>query len=120
MHGSSADCWPSGAPQQSDAGLICAAVSTWGNLSPEGTHGSAPVTVGACCRWYYWADTLGILVWQDMPCLYWEWGSSPNPSDAGEQGGPGFYVALGIALLLACLLHLGAGRWSCHFSGSSE
>jgi hypothetical protein len=20
-------------------------------------------------RWYYWADTLGLLVWQDMPCL---------------------------------------------------
>eukprot|EP00891_Asterochloris_glomerata_P008358 jgi/Astpho2/8358/Aster-01423 len=36
-------------------------------------------------RWYYWADMLGILVWQDMPCLYWEWGSSPNPSDAERR-----------------------------------
>lgn len=34
-------------------------------------------------RWYYWADHLGVLVWQDMPSLYWEDGT-PSPS-AQEQ-----------------------------------
>ena len=22
-----------------------------------------------CRRWYYWADRLGMLVWQDFPCI---------------------------------------------------
>src|ERR1035438_3379323 len=28
-------------------------------------------------RWYYWADKLGVLVWQDMPATYWT--NSPAP-----------------------------------------
>ena len=30
-----------------------------------------------CPRWYYWADKLGMMVWQDMPATYWP--SSPAP-----------------------------------------
>ncbi|WP_344419245.1 AbfB domain-containing protein [Amycolatopsis minnesotensis] len=31
-------------------------------------------------RWYYWADKLGLMVWQDMPSL----GSGPNPNAAAR------------------------------------
>lgn len=37
------------------------------------------------CRWYYWADHLGILVWQDMPAMFWEDNVVPNPSDQGNS-----------------------------------
>jgi hypothetical protein len=36
-------------------------------------------------RWYYWADHMGVLVWQDMPCMYWEWDPKPNPSPAERK-----------------------------------
>ena len=29
------------------------------------------------CRWYYWADKLGMLVWQDMPNM--PYASHPSP-----------------------------------------
>ena len=29
------------------------------------------------CRWYYWADKLGMLVWQDMPNM--PFASQPSP-----------------------------------------
>jgi Glycosyl hydrolases family 2, sugar binding domain/Concanavalin A-like lectin/glucanases superfamily/Glycosyl hydrolases family 2 len=35
-------------------------------------------------RWYYWADRLGILVWQDMPQMHAPGGS--GPSAAAETG----------------------------------
>lgn len=31
-------------------------------------------------RWYYWADHLGILVWQDMPAMFWEDARQPMPT----------------------------------------
>ena len=34
-------------------------------------------------RWYYWADKLGILVWQDMPSLN-SYTGSPQPVDAPQ------------------------------------
>jgi hypothetical protein len=34
-------------------------------------------------RWYYWADKLGILVWQDMPSLN-SYTSNPQPIDAPQ------------------------------------
>ncbi|HTX31909.1 MAG TPA: LamG-like jellyroll fold domain-containing protein [Solirubrobacteraceae bacterium] len=37
-------------------------------------------------RWYYWADRLGILVWQDMPAMHIPSGSTPTPAEqAGFQ-----------------------------------
>ena len=27
------------------------------------------ITPCDCRRWYYWADRLGMLVWQDFPCI---------------------------------------------------
>lgn len=36
-------------------------------------------------RWYYWADHLGILVWQDMPAMFWEDNVVPNPSVQEKQ-----------------------------------
>ena len=38
---------------------------------------------GGACRWYYWADHLGILVWQDMPSMFWEDHVIPKPSPQG-------------------------------------
>lgn len=36
-------------------------------------------------RWYYWADTLGLLVWQDMPsCNSYTSNPSPPPVDAND------------------------------------
>ncbi|HLY47882.1 MAG TPA: LamG-like jellyroll fold domain-containing protein [Solirubrobacteraceae bacterium] len=35
-------------------------------------------------RWYYWADRLGILVWQDMPAMQLPSGSSPSPPAQAE------------------------------------
>lgn len=35
-------------------------------------------------RWYYWADKLGLLVWQDMPC---GWGSGKG-ADGAKDGVP--------------------------------
>jgi len=32
-------------------------------------------------RWYYWCDTMGILVWQDMP-------AGDNRSDTAKSRGP--------------------------------
>ncbi len=40
-------------------------------------------------RWYYWADRLGILVWQDMPCAN-SYTANPQPLDA-----PQFQTELG-------------------------
>ena len=31
-------------------------------------------------RWYYHCDRLGMLVWQDMPSMYWEDPFSAGPS----------------------------------------
>jgi hypothetical protein len=40
-------------------------------------------------RWYYWADRLGLMVWQDMPSMRVDFGKSraenTPPSDAQEQ-----------------------------------
>jgi len=35
-------------------------------------------------RWYYWADRLGLLVWQDMPSLPMAQRSAPSPSAQAE------------------------------------
>lgn len=35
-------------------------------------------------RWYYWADRLGILVWQDMPNMRTTQPSGPTPAQQGE------------------------------------
>ncbi|MFC0544097.1 LamG-like jellyroll fold domain-containing protein [Kutzneria chonburiensis] len=40
-------------------------------------------------RWYYWADKLGLMVWQDMPAMNVDFGpsvpSTPRPTPAAEQ-----------------------------------
>jgi Concanavalin A-like lectin/glucanases superfamily/Glycosyl hydrolases family 2, sugar binding domain/Glycosyl hydrolases family 2 len=35
-------------------------------------------------RWYYWADRLGILVWQDMPAMRVPTGLTPTAAQQGE------------------------------------
>ena len=34
-------------------------------------------------RWYYWADTLGLMVWQDMPSCN-SYTGNPNPAGGGS------------------------------------
>ena len=45
----------------------------------EGCHTSANLQVEPD-RWYYHCDRLGMLVWQDMPSMYWEDPFSAGPS----------------------------------------
>ncbi|KAK9841236.1 hypothetical protein WJX74_002356 [Apatococcus lobatus] len=40
-------------------------------------------------RWYYYADQIGILVWQDMPALFWDGQGPPNftPAEKAQWEG---------------------------------
>ena len=55
-------------------------------------------------RWYYWCDKLGILVWQDMPCItdsrhgYWEmwdWAKPEHDSRLTESAKATYYTEWG-------------------------
>lgn len=51
-------------------------------------------------RWYYWCDVLGIMVWQDMPCVtdsrfgrwqQWQWASAEDDSRLTESAKETYY-----------------------------
>ncbi|MBE6253520.1 MAG: beta-galactosidase [Bacteroidales bacterium] len=55
-------------------------------------------------RWYYWCDKLGILVWQDMPCLadnhlgrweMWTWAKPEDDSRLSESAKATYYKEWG-------------------------
>ena len=55
-------------------------------------------------RWYYWCDKLGILVWQDMPCLadnhlgnwnMWGWAKPEDDSKLSESAKATYYKEWG-------------------------
>jgi beta-galactosidase/beta-glucuronidase len=55
-------------------------------------------------RWYYWCDKLGILVWQDMPCLadnhlgrweMWTWAGPEDDSRLSESAKATYYKEWG-------------------------
>ena len=61
----------------------------------DAQHGHSQRT-SVACRWYYLADKLGMLVWQDMPamCGMWE-----MPGAVGEWYFDGCWVTTVYALL---------------------
>ena len=55
-------------------------------------------------RWYYWCDKLGVLVWQDMPCLadnhlgrweMWTWAGPEDDSRLSESAKATYYKEWG-------------------------
>ena len=55
-------------------------------------------------RWYYWCDKLGVLVWQDMPCLadshlgrweMWTWAGPKDDSRLSESAKATYYKEWG-------------------------